>query len=196
MGKKVVDVVVLGGRTKSVCVENTDNVAVALEKANICANGYDIFNENGETLTTDSVVGETTQISLTKQVKGNIENYVVLTWLQKRKVEIVEEYDNKKENVVKADTLQTMFEKANEEMKNYIIENDIKNVSLPKFTSITNETILSLEELENEMLEKLENVNAVANEIDLIVGELAEDTETATNILIARKVIDKNYNIL
>lgn len=196
MGKKVVDIVVLGGRTKSVCVENTDSVAVALEKANVCANGYDIFNENGETLATDSVVGETTQISLTKQVKGNIENYIVLTWLEKRKLEIVEEYDNKKENVVKADTLQTMFAKATEEMKNYIIENDIKNISLPKFTSITNETILSLEELETEMTEKLENVIAVANEIDLIVGELAEDTETAYNILLARKVIDKNYNIL
>ena len=194
---KMVDVVVLGGRTRAVMCENTDRVEDVLTKANVCSNGYDIFDENGTTLTATSVVGEITQISLTKQVKGNIESAVVEKWFDNRLVEMIKERENKIKELKENDDLQKMFAKAIKEMTQYIEENDIKNISLPKFTYLTAETELKINEIFNEYDIKEVEIREQAEEIDNVLYELADDdNELKKSVLVARGVIDTKYNIL
>lgn len=194
---KMVDVVVLGGRSRAVMCENTDRVEDVLSKANVCAKGYDIFDENGVSLTTSSVVGDITQISLTKQVKGNIGSEVVKTWLNNRLAEMVKERDTKIKELKDNDPLQKMFTESIAKMTKYIEDKKIRNVSLPRFTYLTAETELAIEQtythydiVESELKDK-------ATEIDNVLFELAKsDNELKKSVLVARGVIDNNYNIL
>ena len=191
---KLVDVVVLGGRTRAVSVERTDSVATALEKAGVCPNGYDIFDQNGEALKETTPIGDTTQISLTKQVKGN--SCVVNNWYEKHKLELAEEREKKANEIIASDPLQKKYKSAVDELTAYITENKIKDIAIPKFTDITKDTQLALKENDKVFDEKEDELRNTKQELLALVVDLGNKEENTFSILVARGVIDDKYNIL